>query len=244
MSVAAQKWAWDQNVPPKAKLVLVTFADQADARTGHVCYQRTDAEFLAEKCGMPERTMYRWIAALIRNGYLLRESGRGKKDGSAYWLRLDRETTLLAEWSWVGLVSGINGEKPENIEETQDVDESAKMADLETSAESGGLNQPYVADQDSFESPKIPEASEQERPRGFSRGAQDLARGIVPAQQSREGEFVIEGTRAWDAWMNYRRNHGLRPINSGFQRSPKHPGRSGHHFPSLFPPNDRQQAAE
>jgi len=47
--------------------------------------------------------------------------------------------------------------------------------------------------------------------------------------------FVIEGTRAWDAWLAYRRSIS-RPVNNSYRGEGEHRGKTGKHFPTLFPP--------
>jgi len=94
MSIAAQKWAWDQNIPNvAAKFLLVALADQTDARDGAVRYQETSARFFAQKCSMSERTFWRCIAALELNRYLKREGGGGRGKATEFWLCLERSST-------------------------------------------------------------------------------------------------------------------------------------------------------
>lgn len=46
--------------------------------------------------------------------------------------------------------------------------------------------------------------------------------------------FVIAGTRAFKAWTAYRRSIG-RPINYVYPGEGVYKGKTGRHFPSLFP---------
>jgi hypothetical protein len=239
MSVVAQKWAWEQNLPDRPKFVLVTLADQADSRTGHVCYQRTDAAFFVEKTGISERSFYRCIAALVRQGYLLRDSGRGRD--AEYWLCLNREPSELDAWSW-GL-SGNHEESQAIAEETQDVDGSASVADQESAPEVCQIvhgSPPLLADQDSIDRPKIPAAANGKEKSGFSSQAQALDR--VKTQQNESkvvGKvFVIEGTRAWQAWCDHRRSQG-KPVNFSYRGEGEYAGKTGRHFESLFPPKSQ-----
>jgi hypothetical protein len=102
VSVEATGWAFRQNLPAQVKLLLVVLADQTDERSGRVCYGRTDIGHLAKKASLRERSVYRYLPALERNGYLVRESGAARGAPSEFWLRLDREPTPLDEWSWRG----------------------------------------------------------------------------------------------------------------------------------------------
>lgn len=233
MSVAAQTWAWAQKVPIKPKFVLVTLADQTDDRTGKVCYQRTDAKYLAEKCGVPERSLYRYLGALIRNGYVTRKSGQKKGAASEYWLVLDRASAEdLNEFQWTAA---------DDADDPQDVEGSANLADPEDAPEPpeiGRPGPPLVADQESLEKPKIPLRARETAPPRFDKRAQDLERGIGTKAATAEVKkvFVIEGTRAWEAWLKYRRSQGLpgtMAVCSGFG---EHTGKRGWFLPTLFPP--------
>ena len=243
MSVAAQKWAWDQGIPIKPKFVLVTLADQADERTGHVCYQRTDAAFLAEKCGLPERTLYRYLAALIRNGYLLRDSGKSGGKASQYWLKLDRTPTAMDTWSWA-----IMGNIEESEEPTSAMEGSAILAVNENpsnTSQNGRGGAPYLADQDSIESPKRPAERANGTKASFSSQAQAIDRQGAGENESKSpvpGKvFVIEGTRAWEAWsQHHKRTRGI-----GWSLSTRgvdeNAGKTGWYFPTLFPPPETRE---
>src|SRR5215831_21168445 len=102
MSIAAQKWAWDQNIPASAKFVLIALADQTDARDGAVRYQDTTADFFAYKCCLSVRAFWRHIADLESNGYLRRDSGRGRGGSTEFFLILNREVTPLDAWDGGG----------------------------------------------------------------------------------------------------------------------------------------------
>lgn len=241
MSVAAQKWAWEQNLPDRPKFVLVTLADQADSRTGHVCYQRTDATFFVEKTGISERSFYRCIAALARHGYLLRESGRGRGRDAQYWLCLNREPTLLEAWSWG--ISGINEESEPISEEPQDVDESATVADQESEGlicQTEHGSPPSLAEQKILDSPKIPATANGKGKSGFSSQAQALDRAKTQQNESKVAGkiFVIEGTRAWTAWCDHRRSQG-KPVNFSYRGEGEYAGKTGRHFETLFPPKSQ-----
>jgi hypothetical protein len=50
--------------------------------------------------------------------------------------------------------------------------------------------------------------------------------------------FVIEGTKAWEAWVRYRRETpGQRPLNFSQRGEGPYAGKSGRWLPSLFPPS-------
>lgn len=242
MSVAATAWAWRQRLPLKPKFVLVTLADQTDERTGRVCYGQTDLTFLAEKCAMPVRSLSRCIAALIRNGYMVRESGKDRGKASLYWLCLDRPiAAAAAEFLWTGTAAD---DEPQDVEGG-----SATMADPESADEGEGgrpnnglPGRPIDGLARLYRRPKNVEAvAEQRTQAGFSRQAQDLERESFRLGQSAAkaglGEFVIEGTRAWKAWSDYRHSQGLPRTIPTCWGVGEHSDRRGWFFPSLFPPS-------
>ncbi len=55
--------------------------------------------------------------------------------------------------------------------------------------------------------------------------------------------FVIAGTRAFKAWAAYRRSIG-RPINYAYAGDGIYQGKTGRHFPSLFPPGQNWDATD
>ena len=236
MSVAAQTWAWAQKVPIKPKFVLVTLADQTDERTGKVCYQRTDAAFLADKCGVPKRSLYRYLGALIRNGYVTRSSGQKKGHASEYWLCLDRLPSAdMEEFLWSAADEVDEPDEPQDVEGCAI---SADPQDDEKTRDFGAPGVPCVAQQDSLEKPKIPSRAREIVPKTFDRSAQDLERGIRKERTPEESEkvFVIEGTRAWDEWCRHQRARGKPGTLPTCTGQGKHAGRRGWYMPSLFPP--------
>jgi hypothetical protein len=98
VSVEASGWAFRQAIPAKAKMALMALADQADERSGAVCYGSTDMPYIARKASLSLRSLYRYVAALELNGYLRRETGRGRGHVNAFWLCLDRPSG--GEWLW------------------------------------------------------------------------------------------------------------------------------------------------
>jgi hypothetical protein len=95
MSIAAQKWAWDQKIDNHAaKLLLITLADQADG-DGAVRYGETSPKFFAHKCSFSVRTFWRCIKILMRAHHV---RGQGKEKAKAkggrgvrttFWLCMD-----------------------------------------------------------------------------------------------------------------------------------------------------------
>lgn len=243
MSIAAMTWAFRQKVPPKPKVVLLALADQADERTGRVCYGKTDLEYLSEKCSVPLRTMVRCIGALVRNGYIIRESGQKERKANQYWLCLDREASeSINEWVWLGPAAQETDDG-----EPQDVDDPhANMARdeaVEKTHESGAVPRAIGGVGRVSSLTKLhPRAREAPLSPSFSREAQDLERGIADFKVVAEAQgapvFVIEGTRAWQAHCDDRRRRGLPGTLPTCTGTGKFAGKRGWYMPTLFPKID------
>lgn len=248
MSIRAQNWAWEQVLPIKPKHVLCALADQAHERTGHVCYGRTDLEYLARKCSLARRSLSRIIAALMRNKYVLRQSGKGKGAASEYWLCLDRAPSGgLADFKWTAdRDSEIDPDGEDVDSEPQDVDGWANLAhppeapkqdsdDAQIGPGGGPIGGPARV-LDNYHT-----ISTRAQGTGFDPEAQSLE--IQAYTQKRAAEaagaktFVIEGTPAWKAWCVYRKQKigiGSLPTANG---TGKYAGRTGWYMPTLFPPD-------
>lgn len=66
MSIKAMNWAWEQNLPPGSKLVLMALADNADDQ-GY-CWPKIKT--IAAKCCVSERTAQRLVKDLLDSGLL------------------------------------------------------------------------------------------------------------------------------------------------------------------------------
>lgn len=66
MSIKAMNWAWEQNLPPGSKLVLMALADNADDQ-GY-CWPKIKT--IAAKCCVSERTTQRIVKDLLDSGLL------------------------------------------------------------------------------------------------------------------------------------------------------------------------------
>jgi DNA-binding transcriptional ArsR family regulator len=80
MSVQAMTWAFEQQVTPHAKLVLLALANRANHETG-VCHP--GQELIARECSMSGRTVRRHLKHLEDEGFITRRArmlpdGRGR----------------------------------------------------------------------------------------------------------------------------------------------------------------------
>jgi len=137
LSTKATNWAWEQELPPSQKFVLVKLADNAD-EDGY-CFPGT--KYVAEKTGLGHSTVRAHVQWLQENEYIRLER-RDRPDGSQAsnhcWLLMDRQAdTPLPESSTPLLKSG-----------TPPPDSSGPLPDdAEGGAESqqGGCQQPAGA---------------------------------------------------------------------------------------------------
>lgn len=253
MSVEATGWAFRQKVPAKPKMLLMALADQTDETTGHVCYGKRDAKHLSMKASCSERTFYRYMAALVRNGYAISHSGKAKGEPNEYYLCLDRPAAKsLSEWQWSAV---DDDQEPAELDDGSATDDDAqdvaggyaKMADPvspENDAASaqngrGGLPQDGRPDV-SADIKHLSRAREGNRSTSFSRKAQDAEienRSINRvAEKAGARTFVIEGSRAWREWLAYRRDvERLAVFTLPTCTGPNN--NRGWYLPSLFPPN-------
>src|SRR5271165_5342565 len=95
MTIQSLAWAFDQNVPSNAKLVLLALANRACHRTGRVDF---DAEEVSAESGVPTRSLPRYLGALKRNGYLAEEQIKQGDGAKCYWLVFERVSSL--PWAW------------------------------------------------------------------------------------------------------------------------------------------------
>ncbi len=66
----ANTWAWNQKVPPQAKIILVYVASIRDSAAGR-CF--SSVATIADKCGMGKSTVNKYLALLESDGYLTRK---------------------------------------------------------------------------------------------------------------------------------------------------------------------------
>jgi hypothetical protein len=96
VTIQALAWAMDQAPPGTAKLVLQALANHADHTNGYVHF---DAPTIAQEASIQVVSLWRYLGALERNGYLEKDERKpGDTDKRDYWLVLDRNPAL--PWSW------------------------------------------------------------------------------------------------------------------------------------------------
>lgn len=113
MSIQAVAWALDQDVPGRPKLVLVAVANHANHTDGY-CWLRADTIGREASCSV--RSVWRFVAALERNGYIRKAPSRGndgRQRANDYWLMFNRAD---APWDSGRNVDDWNDEQDEQEE--------------------------------------------------------------------------------------------------------------------------------
>jgi hypothetical protein len=110
MTIQSLAWAFDQNVPGNAKLVLLALANRADHHTGKVDF---DASAIAAESSVSARSLPRYLGALRRNEYIAEEQIKQGDGGKFYWLLFSREIAM--PWSW-GAEGADAAEKDAGVE--------------------------------------------------------------------------------------------------------------------------------
>ena len=255
MSIQAVAWALDQEgIPAGPKLVLVSVANHASHVDGY-CWLH--ANTIAREASCTPRSVYSFVGALIRNGFIrkqLRKGEDGKQRATDYWIVFEREKK---DWE-----SGKRPEPSEPDDEAQE-DGSSGGGPQDVVAPHEGISdgeneQPdeqnpvdkqsfsYGPSEADFRRKKIEEPSktnpkkdarerEPYRPRHYAPppAAPDV-QGAVSGDRQAKQIFVFEHSRAWKAWSQYKLATTGRP----WQLTSRHliEGRRGWWFPSLFPP--------
>ncbi len=95
MTIQSLAWVLEQPVPGTAKLVLMALGNHADHTNGYVHF---DAATIAREATIEVRSLWRYLGALERNGYLAKDEHRAGAEKRNYWLGFDRDVTR--PWSW------------------------------------------------------------------------------------------------------------------------------------------------
>lgn len=247
MSIHAVSWAFRQELPPIPKLVLIALCERANSETGE-CWP--GIKIVAEAAGLSERSVVTYIGALVRNGYVDRQSMRGKdgrKRTNHYWILFDRIAA-----PWIG--PGTQVEEIPPLE--NDEDEAAATTESEPHANPAHGHQaqtdshgpcatacvPHIMPE-----PSVIEPSESEQvdrapvpptspPQSFApnKRKREQERQKAADETRRPASFpVIEGSEPWKAWVA--RGHPA-TLTSTIEVS----GRKdrGWYFPTLWPPKE------
>jgi hypothetical protein len=254
VTIQAVSWVLSQDaqhLPPKPRLVLLAIANHADHVNGY-CWLRL--ETLADECAIPVRSLFRYIGALVRNGYLrkqLRKGEDGKQRATDYWILFDRAP---ADWNWAA-----SGDEPEGDEAQDVVEPSATVADggndLADGAEAEKVHEladgPSAIVGTGSESADEPSKTNPKKRDGDDRFAQSPRHYKPPPVAAPQPQgalhpdaskpiFVYRGTEAWRAWVAHKkRERGGIEWTLTTTLTIDGERRTGWHFPTLFPPGAR-----
>ena len=253
MSIQAVAWALDQDLPARPKLVLISISNHANHTDGY-CWLRADT--IAAEASCTPRSVYRFIGALIRNGYVRkapRKGEDGKQRATDYWILCQRED---APWDWGKQpeleeedgddISDVDEVENQDVVEPDDVLSPGEMGD-ESAGEPVDKHVLSCGPSDSGVSRKRLAEPSKIKPEKDARGSNSVPRryrsppppplGAVIADKQAKQIFVFEGTRAWDAWLPVmRRKTGVSCWNLTTTAIIDGKQRRGWYFPSLFPP--------
>lgn len=264
MSIQAVAWALDQELPARPKLVLVAIANHANHTDGY-CWLK--AETIGREASCTARSVYNFIGALVRNGFIrkaLRRGEDGKQRANDYWIIFDRE-----DRPWESPASGEAPEgeyeadenasaedRPQDVVEPSEQDSLGEKAEqserhdsrqaAEIPAGSCGPHEATFTRKESLEpsnsNPK--KDAREETPRAYRprtyKPPPPQPLGAVVADREAKMIFVFAGTRAWDAWVKCKRKEtGVTCWNLTTTAIIDGRQRTGWWFPSLFPPPSR-----
>lgn len=257
MSFQAVAWAMKQELPVIPKFILVALCERANPDTGE-CWP--GIETVAKAVCLSERSVVTYIAALVRNGYVMRQAMRGK-DGrrrtNHYWIMFDRP-----EAAWISTVelAEENAENPENEPHANPASGEDTEVQTQTVApgpdatgflrhimpEPSGIEPSESEIRDGAPSPPVdfdPKIGTMSRvnlnlpwPKEFVKEArQKQIERLNAAEEARKPKRipVIEGSKPWDAWIRHGHPRTLKTdIKVDGRRD------IGWYFPTLYPPKE------
>lgn len=251
MSFQAQNWAVAQVIKNRSKFLLVMLANHADPDTGH-CWP--SIELLMRETCYSRSSIYSFLAALRRNGYISMRKSRTHGRSHDFWLHFDR---VEAPW--------IEAADNNPCDETQDVDASPPSGfpnDPEDSkTRTPGIQDtespPYIDSEPLLSEPSVREAVptaepqpqalvdqprwiRDSKPNGFDPNARKAEQArLQAADEAREPKgphFAFEGSKAYLAWKTHKEQTLGRSWNLLTTAIIDGKHRRGWWFPTLFPP--------
>ncbi len=264
MSIQAVAWALEQDLPARPKLVLVSLCNHANNVDGY-CWLK--AETIASEAACTPRSVYNFVGALVRNGFIrkaLRKGDDGKQRATDYWILFGREQK---DWDQDATLESIEGDG--EAAET-DTDEALGTTSSEPpeSLATGESDEPderhdtrppvdlppgsYGPSESGFHRKRIAEPSKT-NPKASSAGARDGAlapstpRGYHPPPVEPQAAdpshptkqvFVYAGTPAYEAWARHMAaKNRTRSWSLTTRANIDGDWKHGWYFPTLFPPS-------
>lgn len=237
MSIQAVGWALEQDLPARPKLVLVAIANHASHVDGY-CWLK--AETIAREAACSPRSVYNFLGALVRNGFIRkapRKGDDGKQRANDYWIMFGRE-----EKPWDNSASLDEPETEDEPSESEGSDAGTTTSCGPTAQDAVGENGEPTARDDSRQAvdmsspavgPTAPACSRYEslepsksKPKRDARAGAFVPRSYRPPPEPAPqplGEvigknadqiFVFKPSKAYDAWavrMSIQNRLGLDP---------------------------------
>lgn len=150
MSIRAIAWAWKQEIPGMAKLVLLTLADHHNDETQQ-CNPRTKR--IADKAGLSPRNVHKQLAALKDMGLISIEHNY-REDGSL--TASDYTLALSSDPKAVPTDSGAQGYDSGAYQEPviEPINEPSSVTE-DSFQESSVTTDIYISDAQNFENPDV-----------------------------------------------------------------------------------------
>jgi hypothetical protein len=251
VSIQAVGWALEQDLPARPKLVLVAIANHADHTDGY-CWLK--AETIAREAACKKRSIYNFIGALVRNGYIRRAQKKaddGKQRANDYWLLFGRK-----QEPWVSgpLVEATEADDaPEETEGVVDDPQNFVEPDACDDTRQPDTSKPvdkHVYASGPSESActrkRIEEPSKTKPKESGGRESTAAAlrhyrepppQPLGEVRNNAKDIFVYENSRAYDAWAKLKaREQGITRWHLTTRKLVDGVWRSGWYFPTLFPP--------
>jgi len=215
MSVQALSWVFEQDIPSRAKTVLLALANHADHVTGH-CFPSVTTIMREASCS--RQAVFNFLGLLRRNGFIeIRSVQRadGGRRSSDYWIMFDR-----APAKWISSFREDNSPESEEVEDSGG--EGTHSGLTENEAESplcvrgeSAVCTPIIEPSDSNR--QSPEQVEGPSPRSpapkefSSRARLEKRERLKAAEEARRPAKVpvIQGTKPWESWVKHGHPPGL-----------------------------------
>lgn len=263
MSIQAVAWALEQELPARPKLVLVAIANHANHVDGY-CWLK--AETIAREAACTPRSVYNFVGALIRNGFIrkaIRKGDDGKQRANDYWIEFEREEKPWEHGAHVEPDAAVDEPPESEASEAvpQDVvepDEPRACGETPEPSERHDTRRPVEMSSGSpgphastFTRKRIAEPSES-NPKASSAGAR--VRSAAPrayrppppqpmgadTEHKSKPVFVYLGTPAYEAWAKVKaKESGLSKWQLYTRSCIDGQWHTGWYFPTLFPPGQQ-----
>lgn len=249
-------WASAQDIPNRAKPLLIILANHANGETGH-CFP--SIELLMKETSYSRSAVYGFLGMLKRNGYITVRKAKGSGRAADIWLNMDRPET-----PWIP--SKTKRPEPpdpldidpspetglDNLPQNDDPESNPWTEGVQSLDENGGESlyaepsyiEPSRETPSEMPTPPPPEPPalvvDRGKPKSFdpSHRQRELER-IKAADEARKSPvFLKVGTPAYDAWCTYKTKQRGSSWQLSTRAIVKGESCSGWWFPTCYPPRE------